>query len=241
MSVLDGEGRVPILYGTQAQPLGRSRDAFIARPDVGGLHPLIVVAHGPRGVTSHVKTLCRHLARHGYAAMAPDLYRRPGYPFEDLDAAEAGFAEVITPGAGADLAASLALATRSTTGWASTERIGLIGLGAGGPAAARIAAEEGAAALVLAYSPLDGVVESLEGSGVPVLGLFGSDDEIVAVDRVREFAADESVEVALYSGAGHEFLDDGAEGWEPLAAADAAERMVGFFDARLTPAVLSAD
>lgn len=241
MSVLDGEGRVPIIYGTSAQPLGRSRDAFIARPNVEGLHPLVVVAHGPRGVNTHVKTLCRLLARHGYAAMAPDLYRRPGYPFEDLDAAEAGFAEVIASGAAADLAASLALATRSITGWASTERIGLVGLGGGGPAAARVAGEEGAAALVLAYSPLDGVAESLEGTGVPVLGLYGADDEVVPVDRVREFASDPSVEVALYSGAAHEFLDDGAESWEPQAAADAAERIVGFFDSRLIPAVLSTE
>jgi len=74
MTVLEGEGRVSILYGSQPLPESPYPSVYLARPDAEGRHPGVVVAYG--GVTSSAKAACRRLARYGYAAVAaetPDL------------------------------------------------------------------------------------------------------------------------------------------------------------------------
>jgi hypothetical protein len=71
VTVLEGEGRVPILYGSQALPSPPYPSVYLARPDLDGRYPPVVVVH--EAVTSSTKSVCRLLARHGYVAVAPDL------------------------------------------------------------------------------------------------------------------------------------------------------------------------
>jgi carboxymethylenebutenolidase len=240
MSVIEGEGTHLILYGTYTMPDGSSIAAHIARPDLGGTYPTVIVAHSARGLSSHVKALCRHLARHGFAVIAPDLYRGSDTGFDDLDAAVAAFDDA-GRGPSRALEAALDSARMPGTAWASTEQIGLLALGHGGiPAVSLAAAEPELDALVLAYVPVDGLAEALAGSDVPILGLYGGEDEVTPPDGARELrSALGRGEFRIYAGVGHEFLDDGGGTYDHGAADDALDRVREFLGAHLgvpTPA-----
>ena len=91
MSVLKGEGTHPILFGSTSIAVGtRIQGGYLARPDLTGEWPTIVVVASEWGVTSSTKDLCRKMARRGFAAIAPDLYRGRA-PQRSAGASEAVF------------------------------------------------------------------------------------------------------------------------------------------------------
>lgn len=224
MSVLKGEGRVPILFGTLALPLPPHRSAYIARPDVEGEHPTTVVAHDAAGITPGVKAIARHLARYGHSVLVPDLRRGSA-------AVPEGFEWDVS-----DLGDGIAAARMPGTEWASPGRVALLGVGAGGVAASVVAAADpGVGGLILAGSSLDADILSRYGGALLVL--HGTGDELLPAEEVRSVR--ESVgrgQWVLYGGVGPGFLDDGSEDHHSGAAADALERVVGFLDHVVHPA-----
>jgi dienelactone hydrolase len=216
MAVLKGEGRVPILFGSWALPVTPNRDAYIARPDVAGEHPTVVIAHDAAGITSGIKALARHMARHGYATLVPALDRGLG--------SDEGFDWAV-----GDLADAVISAGLPGTPWASDSKIALVGIGSGGIPAAIVAADESVPLLVLAGSSLDGQLIAETSGGLLVL--HGLDDAVTPGDEVRRIQSDIGRgEWVLYSGVGAGFLDDGSSSFDPAAAADAIDRMVAAFD-----------
>jgi dienelactone hydrolase len=213
MAVLPGEGRVPILFGTWALPLPPNRSAYIARPGVGGVHPTVVIGHDGPSVSSGVKAIAQHLARYGYSVMVPHL----DPPESDLESSAA------------KLRAGVASARVPGTPWASDADIAVLGIGSGGLAAAVVAIETETPVLVLAGTPLDeALLTRYDGA---LLVLHGTGD--TPADELR--GLHESVgrgEWVIYDGVGAAFIDDRADGFEPISAADALERVVAALDKR---------
>jgi carboxymethylenebutenolidase len=233
MSVIEGEGTHPILYGTYTLPDGSSIVGHIARPDLGGTYPTVIVAHTARGLSSAVKATCRHLARHGFAVIAPDLYRGTAKRFADIEAAIAAF-EALGRGPTRALEAALDSARMPGTSWASGEQIGLLALGHGGVPATSLAVREDVDALVLAYVPVARLGDTLADTRVPILGLYGGDDEVAPAEEARSLrSALGRGEFRIYSGVAHEFLDDGVESYDRGAADDALDRVRAFFGSHL--------
>ena len=52
--------------------------AYRARPDSEGPFPVVLVVHEIFGVHEYIRDVCRRLAKQGFLAVAPDLYRRQG-------------------------------------------------------------------------------------------------------------------------------------------------------------------
>ncbi len=234
MSVLPGEGTHVILYGSTSFPTRSAHlPAYLARPDLAGAYPAIVAVPGAEGITSGIKDVARRLARHGLAVLVVDPYRGEG-PGRRATADEraAAFAKLADRRVAGDVDAALDYLRRPGTGWAAPGRLGLLGIGAGGRWALLAARDERVRAVALAHAPLAG----LEGVavGAPVLGLYGRNDETVGPEEVS--AAHGRMphsEWVLYDGVGGGFLDDGSDHYDPAAADDALERLVGFFTSRL--------
>jgi carboxymethylenebutenolidase len=55
---------------------GTAMQAYVARPEMSGAHPGVVVAQHGSGVDEFVQDVVHQLHRAGYAAIAPDLYHR---------------------------------------------------------------------------------------------------------------------------------------------------------------------
>lgn len=125
MTVIPGEGRVPILYGHQPMPTPPHLTGYVARPDTVAAHPAIAIATGS-GVTAAGATLSRFIARHGFAAVVPP--EAPGQLAACVDAFGAAWAE-----------------------WTRGDRRAVAGVGAGAGAhgAVRVAAERGLPLLLL--------------------------------------------------------------------------------------------
>lgn len=126
MSVITGEGRVPILYGNQPMAVAPHRSGYIARPDAVAPHPAVVMYSGAPA-TAGMRTLARHLARHGYAVVVPPETRREF------------------------LAALDALGT-AWPSWSRADRRAVLAIGAGAGEAVAAAAARHAPVVVLAPS-----------------------------------------------------------------------------------------
>lgn len=239
MSVLKGEGRVPILFGSTSVSVGsRLHRGYLARPDLGGQWPTILLVAPAWGVTSSVKDICRRLARQGLAVLAPDLYDRGG-PARGVDREIAERAAAALPQAliDRDLSDFVSFVSNPAGFWSSAEDgFGVFGIGSGGRAAVRLAGGSRAAALALAYAPIEGEEEALSTFTGAVLGLYGRADEVVPADVVTVVRkAAPHAEVVVYADVGHDFLDDYGDTYDFEAATDAVERLASFFEKRLPP------
>ena len=249
MSVLKGEGKHPILFGTVSVPVRtRTHTAYSARPDLQGAWPTVMVVGGAAGLTPPVRDICRRLARHGFAAIAPDLYAgKPPKP----DVAAMEFA-------GADRAPMRRILTDigrvllSGAGpWDTAEDgFGVLGVQEGARLAVETAVEFAsplalvAPNLVEASPGLDsdgneleappGAVAALPGLLEPIMGIVGRDDSVTSLDQVHEAreAAPHSQWV-LYPALGHDYWNDNADGFDLSGFTDTMDRLIEFFNKSL--------
>ncbi len=74
MSVQAGEGTTEIIYGSRSIPAGAATlGGYLSRPDRAGEWPTIAVFGPEPEPSSSIKDLCRRFARHGIAAVAPEM------------------------------------------------------------------------------------------------------------------------------------------------------------------------
>ena len=202
MSVLKGEGTTVILYGRTSVSTGsRHYPGYLARPDLMGEWPTLVVVSPSYDASSSIHDICRLIARHGIAAVAPG----PG----GLDA----FIDFIVNPAG---------------DWSNAEYgFGVVGFGDGaGPALEEAASSDLVTTVALVDTVIDDrAVELLAEIDVPVLGCSGRE----ALDRVDEArAAASHAEWAVYDGAGEQYWNINADEYVAAAAEDTADRVIAF-------------
>lgn len=203
MSVLPGEGKVPILFGATRVTAGpRIHDAYLVRPDLAGSWPTIVLYPGGAGASSSVRAFARRIGRQGFAVLVADI-------------------------GGADPAARLAADIESfvanpVADWSSAEHgYGTIGIGDGGPQAVARTGRVEAIALI-------GQDRPVEISGMAALSLIGRQDPAAeALDELR--AAAPAAQWVVYGDVGAGFHDDAAAGFDHAVATDAVERLAAFF------------
>ncbi len=240
MAVLPHEGTFSILYGTFRVPVGSSyRPGYLARPDEAGRFPVVVALPGLGGLKSHEKDLCRRLARRGLACLAIDLYPGDLYPGEDGLSA---YASQTDRALLSDIDEAHEFLESEDVFWAIPDRCGVLGLDVGG----RFALIDGATrpwagAVAVVSTPLTGdenrefqVADMLNHLVVPVLGLYGTADPLIAPETIDAAQnRNQSGQWLLYDGAGHDFLDDGNADYDPAAAADAISRITQFLQSAL--------
>jgi hypothetical protein len=202
LSVLKGEGTTVMLYGSTNVSTGsRSHAGYLARPDLKGEWPTVVVVAPSDSAASSEKAICRHIARHGIAAVAP---------------------------AAGGLDAYIGFITNPAGDWSNAEYgFGVLALGDGSEMAI---AEAAASDLVVALALVDSVFDlaAIAGLGrieAAVLGCSGREAS-EGVDEAR--AAAPQAEWVLYDGAGAGYWDIDAEGYRPAAADDTGDRVVEF-------------
>jgi carboxymethylenebutenolidase len=231
------------MYGGWPLPIGSTqRTQYLARPDAAGQFPVVLVLPALGGLNGFEKDLCRMFARWGMVAIGVDFYRRKGNPLEAYNALSDRRALT-------DLDEMHEFIVSDDVTWAVSGEIGILGIDVGGRFGIMAAATRPwVKSLAVAYTPLTGdeerqfqVAGYLDNLPVPVLGLYGANDELIDVATVDEAQRrNDHGQWLLYDKAGHFFLDIEADGYEADAAADAGPRLVEFFKATL-PAAMELD
>jgi len=214
---------------------GEPIEAWLSPPPSG--HGAgVVVVHDVEGLGEHVQQVCGRLAREGFVALAPDLYR--GQRGDGLRAAAQGARAIEVPRALRDLrrAVEVLLGHEAVDGG----RVGALGLGTGGALALAAAeGEERIGAVADLYGDHPGVRVDPSRIRAPVLGLFAEKDAVAPPPRALALqeelrGAGVRAEIVIYEECDHAFLDDTRpELYHPEAAGRAWRALLGFLRAEL--------
>ena len=212
----------------EVESAGDRMPAYLARPEVTGRYPALVVVHEGFGPVEHIDDVCRRFANVGFLALAPNLYHRVGAPdptdFDDVLATTFGLpdAEAV-----ADLAAAAALLCADPE---CNGRVGVIGFCSGGRQALLLACSDAAPDAAVdcwggfvttanfdeersTESRPTPPIDLVERLACPLYAVVGEDDanpSPAVADELRRrlTAAGKQFEVEVFEGAGHAFFAD---------------------------------
>ncbi len=210
---------------------GKAIEGYLAKPkEAAAGAPAVIVIHEWWGLNENVESVARQLAGEGYTALAVDLY-------EGQKAADSEAARKLTAAAGErsekvqdNLRQAYAFLEKN-----GAKKIGVIGwcFGGGWALATALLLPDQIDAAVIYYGRLVTDPEKLKPLAMPVLGLFGSEDQGIPVASVREFEAamknlGKKVEIHVYEGANHAFANPSGTRYKEDAAKDAWRKTLEF-------------
>jgi len=217
---------------------GDTGHGLLYLPSTPGAHPGLVVIHEWWGLNDWVKDQAQRFASEGYVTLAVDLYR--GKVATDADMAHELMRGLPQDRGVRDLTSAVDfLAHRKDV---DPRRIAAIGWCMGGGYAAQLAvADPELKAVVINYGSLPTDKTALTQIHAAVLGNFGGLDRGITPDDVHAFEASmkalgKSVDLKIYSGAGHAFENpNNTAGYRAADAQDAQNRSTQFLADQLHP------
>ncbi len=221
---------------------------YEAAPETGAVRGAVLVAQEAFGVNGHIEDVTRRFAAAGYHAVAPHLFHRTGDPvlgYDDLGLVMPHIQALSDQTLLEDVGATLD--HLHGIGFVGRQ-IGAVGFCMGGRVTFLVAGTLALGAAVGFYGggivtgrsetmgSLLGLIPSM---ATPWLGLFGDDDQSIPVADVEQLAdelrsaAPVDTEVVRYPGAGHGFHCDARSSYSEVAALDAWNRTLVWFDDHL--------
>ncbi|NIO11615.1 MAG: dienelactone hydrolase family protein [Deltaproteobacteria bacterium] len=212
----------------------------MSRPKGSGRHPAIIIIHGNRGLTPHIKDVARRFAQQGYVALAPDYLSRQGGTKKVTGERGRikGFRKLVPTDNVMEDTESGFTYLRSLSS-VRDDRLGVTGFCWGGGMAFSSAARiRGVKAAVVFYGsspkPLD-AVQNIEG---PVMAHYGGEDKRINKGIDATVAAmkkyNKPFDYKIYPGAKHSFMSDNRKSrYHPEAAKEAWSRTLEFFGKNL--------
>lgn len=217
------------ITGYMAQP-----EADEAEAEADGARPGIIVIHEWWGLNDNIRMMTRRLAGEGYAALAVDLYS--GNVAENSQDARKYMSQVNKENAVDNLGQAHQFLADQTSG----EKTGVIGwcFGGGWSLQTALAMPGNIDATVIYYGRLVTDKNKLEKLDMPILGIFGAEDQNIPPEQVREFESrlnelGKTADINIYDGADHAFANPSGDRYNEEAAKDAWEKTVTFFNENL--------
>ena len=215
---------------TYATVGGKEVTGYLAKPENAGEDtPALIVIHEWWGLNDNIRMMTRRLAGQGYVALAVDMY----------------YGEVAdSPDKAGKLARSveqepavnnLSQAYDYLTGEEGAGKVGTIGwcFGGGWSLRTALAMPEKIDATVIYYGRLITDAEQLQKLDMPILGIFGSEDQGIPPSTVNEFEAalkeaGVTNSIHIYEGANHAFANPSGSRYDKEAAEDAWQKTTDF-------------
>lgn len=208
---------------------------YLAIPQ-SGQGPGVLVVQEWWGLVDHIRDVCDRLARQGFVALAPDLYR--GSATRDPSEAERLMMDLDVPRAGEDLLGTVT--TLLSHDAVEGAKLGCVGFCMGGQLAlygATLSPRIGA--VVDCYGVHPNVNVDASKIEAAVLGVFAEKDAFVppaAADRLKSDleAAGVRTHFKTYAGVDHAFLNDSRpDVYDAVTAREAWNDIVSFLRAEL--------
>lgn len=220
---------------TYATVNGNDITGYLAKPEESTEgNPGIIVIHEWWGLNDNIRMMTDKLAGEGYTALAVDLYN--GKVAESPDNAQQYAGSVNEEEAIDNLTQAYGYLSEQE----NASNIGTIGwcFGGGWSLQTALALPEKIDATVIYYGRLTTDADELEKLDMPVLGIFGAEDEGIPPKQVKKF---ESVlnevgvtnSIHIYDGADHAFANPSGERYNKKAAEDAWQKTTTFLNEHL--------
>jgi carboxymethylenebutenolidase len=212
--------------------LGRG---YLSLP-ASGRGPGVIVIQEWWGLVPHIRDVCDRMAREGFVALAPDLYR--GESTDDPDVASRLMMDLEIPRAARDLDAAVTVLLSHDA--VDGAKVGAIGFCMGGELALFAATRNrriGAVGDFYGIPPK--VTLDLSGLEASVLGIFAEHDAFATPDAVRKLEADlraagKRVHFSIYPGVDHAFFNETRpDVYDAVAATRAWSELLAFLRAEL--------
>jgi carboxymethylenebutenolidase len=216
---------------------GRPVTGFLARPAAAeGPLPALIVIHEWWGLNDNIRAMTQRLARLGFVALAVDLYR--GQAATDPDTAfKLMTAANELPAAAED---NLRQAYAYLAGELKAPAVGSIGwcFGGGWSLSTALLLPDQLDAAVIYYGHLVTDPQRLAALGMPILGLFGEQDQGIPLESVRAFEAalttlGKDATIVVYPGANHAFANPSGRNYNAEAAEKAWQATAAFLERTL--------
>jgi carboxymethylenebutenolidase len=211
---------------------------YLVYPENGIGLPAVVMIHEWWGLNQNIKNMAEQLAREGYVVLAVDLYGGE-VATEANRATELSSAVRSNPQVAIENMQA-AVQHLSSLQNVNSSRIASLGWCFGGGQSLQLAlnTEQPLAATVIYYGNLVTDQNELSKIDWPVLGIFGSADQSIPVDTVRQFesALDANRienEIHIYPGVGHAFANPSGDNYAPEETADAWAKTLDFLKRRV--------
>ena len=212
-------------------PSGSSSLAgYLARPEGSGPFPGVIVIHEVYGLNDNIRDVTRRFAEAGYAALAVDLFTGRNRLVCMARFFGGMFLNSLNHGGIGDLKAALTyIASRSEV---DASRLGAIGFCLGGGFAVAWACTDQRLRVIAPFygmnpRPLDAVARSC-----PVVGSYPEKDFTASAGRSLDATLSRHGiihDVKVYPAAHHSFFNDRGTRYDPVASADAWQRVISFF------------
>lgn len=219
---------------------GGSMPAFLCRPSEGERFPGIIVIHEIFGLTPHIEDVARRLAGQGYLTLAPELFWKIGPPpdFSDRESFMRFRQSIDDQQMLSYMDAAVARLREETD--ADVAHVGIVGFCFGGYCSFLEAARNPSLAACVDFygAPVQRLLGPAAEMRVPVLALFGAEDQSIPPDMVEELRhvlerTGTPFDIVVYPGAGHAFFNDTRPTYREDAARDAWPKMLAFFGEHL--------
>lgn len=228
-------------------PLGSEQmPAYWAMPKGKGPFPVVLVIQEIFGIHAYIQDVCRRLAKEGnYLAIAPSLYFRQGDATKIEDRQKL-VSEIVSkvPQSGVMTDLDATLKFLKTKKVANTARVGITGYCWGGNVTWMYSAHNPSLKAGVAwYGRLKGdvtpvmqkyPVEIAKDLKVPVLGLYGAEDQGIPVESVEQMrqalaTGKSGSEIIVYPEAEHGFHADYRPSYHEASAKEAWGKLLAWF------------
>jgi carboxymethylenebutenolidase len=205
---------------------------YLARPkEAKSPLPGLITIHEWWGLNDNIQAMTRRLAGEGYTVLAVDLYR--GQTASSPENARQLFQNVMQNQEAAQ--SNLRQAYKYLVNERNAPGVGVIGWCFGGGWALRTALllPKELDAAVIYYGELVTDSMELKKLKMPILGIFAAEDQIISVEKARQFKSvlnllGKNAEIHIYENASHAFANPSGNQYVPEAAADAWEETTTF-------------
>lgn len=209
-------------------------EGYLARPDDNEVYPGVVMIHEWWGLNDNIKSMADNLASQGYVVLAVDLYN-------GQVATDATQAQELVAGVTNDQQKALENMRAATTylkGEENADKVASLGWCFGGGQSLQLSLNQTMDATVIYYGNLVTDKTKLVKIKGPVLGIFGSEDNVVPVSSVTTF--DKTLDdlfkenkIYVYEGVGHAFANPTGDNYAKAETRDAWGKTLDFLDNNL--------
>jgi carboxymethylenebutenolidase len=211
---------------------GSSAPGYLAVSQGANRVPGVIVIQEWWGLEEHIKDVARRIARQGFIALAPDLYR--GKIADEPDEARKLAMELSHDEAIRDIQGAVDYLMVHDA--VMPKKIGVMGFCMGGGLAGQMAFKgQHVGAVVMFYGGrLRLSDEDAATVSVPILGIYGEQDQSIPIETIRmneEMLKKHQKlhEFVIYPNAPHAFFNDTRASYRPEAAENAWQHTLAWF------------